>query len=937
MGNADEECVDEAVQLAARVINQCNRLPAGRSRRRLIQDATDELCTAVERSILAAREVARQRAKSAVDATQGGPRVKKRLRRTVTSDSSESDASDEDPVTPNRNFNRETKGSNQGGTPMSLVDSSSSDESIESLPRKRLRSQTRKQRHQQSPAPSSPNMVRTRSRAASMPETKYSSDPEQPQRSTRRSSRLASVAAAKFAIEQRDENEDDEADEYIDGQSVTDNENNSEIDSETDSDVEMVLALPVVRPRLPVKPNPLISDRLAKTPSYSTDDEDTDEEANLKRRRARNNRILAENQTERLRPLLEEIENSSIEISEPETVSDKNDSDWYPNSVSVSGTRQQALQNRPVNTANALPSYYATAAPQSYPQPGPLIYQQSRVTTQPPPIPSYPSALNSTSVRYMSHNVGANNQVVLPQSSRGTHPNNIPNLVRQYQQTNGITPRRTAIPQNGLLPTTSALMAARNSNPIQPANNYHAQQPPVSFAHLQAQRHQVQSGLPVSSSTKHAMPRNGLPSPQVTRQVPEDPNQVAPLAYVQTQQAIQYQAEMTKCHQRIESLRLAQMQARQRAEAHAAQAMDANAKADEGSRKILALETELRKRIDVYRQEVTRAKSLANAHLVANKKSVIEANHFTQIHNQVIQQYLELQRKYKLDQQRMNEMIVAQQKRAMKASALAQIERQNSDAAAVEKVLNSSVVAASANQGGQEKQLEKQIENDLEKILQPKQKQNSPDLSEATLRRYKSGVDEVGIRLVTTTPSSPLAFQDAANNFKQDHVRYMSSINVRLPPRLLNNLPLDMFKFYKAVLQFGGIQNVVWRNFFEQVSHILGVPTSQNVATFLLDAYVNDIYAYEQKHIWGRGPNEMPTLCVPEGSPMKKPSARLIVNQTAQAKANGNGGASKESMAKGTSMVKANVPNAQVVNPIASTNAVSHVESNRPSTSEGTT
>ncbi len=961
----DEDCVDEAVQLATRVINQCNRLPAGRSRRRLIQDATDELCNVVERTILTARAAARERA---INATHGGTRVRKRLRRTIESDSSESEGPREDHMRSSRTHNRGPRRENPNSTPMSLVDSSSGDESVESEPRRRRTSTRNRRQLSPSSTPSPSNMVRTRSRAASMPEVKYMSEPEEPRRNTRRSSRLASVAAAK--IEQRSEaeeedNQEEEADD--EAQSDASDDENSQIESDSDSDVDSPaeLVMPVVRPRPFVKPNPLSTDWASNTPRYSTDDEDTDEEANLKRRRERNYQILANNQSERLRPLFEEIENAPVELSEPETVSDKNDSDWHPTSWTMP-PRSTAPYNQHVNPVPNAQAGYHASAPGSYSQSYPVAYHPPQQGIQQAPVPLHPPTVNNTSVRYMFHNVSqngvvqGNNQLGQPGVTQRGEPNlsgvTPYQAVRQFQQSSGITPNRTPVPANGAV-AASVDPGTQNSNQNRPASNLNITPQVGSLGHIQAQQHRtVTQNLPASTSATYGLPQTGTPSAGVAQSMSTPQNQYSPLAYVQAQQTVQYQAELNRLHVKIEALRHSQLQARQRAESHAAQAMQANSKADEEARKLLEVETELRRRAEMHRQEVTRAKSLANAHLVANKKAVIEANHFTQIHNTVVHKYIELRRKYRENQNRMNQMMLDQQKHAQTESALEQIERQfqlqiskaseptsaamsNPDTTALENVLNANTVVVPDSTT--------QMHNNLGKPIGAANNRIQPDLSEPILLRYKKAAEEVGIRFVAAE-SMNLPFTDLATSFKQDHMRYMSSINVRLPTRLLNNTPLDMYKLYKSVLVLGGIQNVIWRSLFDRVSATLQVPPSPTVSTFLLDVYMNDIYPYEQKHVWGRGANELPRLCVPAGvqrnniTPGVVNGSTIVQNQAKvmqQNNVNLNGGGPLKNNANKVSsaVIDTAMPDKQVMNPSATGNVVVHEGSNRKNESVGTT
>lgn len=348
----NDDVMDHAVQLAIRVLQQSNRLPAGRFRKRLIRDAVNELSSALELSILEARKAAQKKALEGTNAQRRAARTSTRAaepssrrRRRVSYTINE---------TGNGNMNGGSRGASRARTSTECYGSSSND--IDSVGR------VMKGQLPSNPSPS--YLRRSRRAAARWPlsnphashalniesnEDNSSSDAEDGYRGglnrdsapKRRSSRIACAAAAAANAEVYGENEM-----FTEQQAQSDiievpGENPEESDeSEWSDTVELVL--PVVRPRPFVEENALISDWASKTPILSTDDELTDAEADEIRRIERYKNILTKRFEERMhkkdearKARLEALENGEdedelMEISEPESVSDKDDTDWVP-------------------------------------------------------------------------------------------------------------------------------------------------------------------------------------------------------------------------------------------------------------------------------------------------------------------------------------------------------------------------------------------------------------------------------------------------------------------------------------------------------------------------------------------------------------------------------------------------------------------------------
>jgi len=185
----DDSSMEEAVRDAVKAINQCSRLPKGRSRRRLLNDARTELCSALESSIISARENARDSARKARK-TSSRKRERRRVVVSSSDDSGSSDDEDYDAGEAVERTSRYPRRNKRASTPLSLY-SSSGDESDESDVRRR----PRRKRRRQSSGSNSPS---PRPERRSIPSIHISSD----EPGARRSSRLASAVAAALEPEE---------------------------------------------------------------------------------------------------------------------------------------------------------------------------------------------------------------------------------------------------------------------------------------------------------------------------------------------------------------------------------------------------------------------------------------------------------------------------------------------------------------------------------------------------------------------------------------------------------------------------------------------------------------------------------------------------------------------------------------------------------------
>ena len=137
----------------------------------------------------------------------------------------------------------------------------------------------------------------------------------------------------------------------------------------------------------------------------------------------------------------------------------------------------------------------------------------------------------------------------------------------------------------------------------------------------------------------------------------------------------------------------------------------------------------------------------------------------------------------------------------------------------------------------------------------------APDLSEAVLQRYLQAANEIGARLIATPAGTPIS-GDRRKDFFEDHARYMASLGKGdYKIRTIGGNKLDLFTLYHSVLVRGGVQSVISTRTFRLVGKALNLPKSCTSAAYILRVdYEKLLYAYEQKHVWGRDEKDMPTL-----------------------------------------------------------------------------
>lgn len=134
------------------------------------------------------------------------------------------------------------------------------------------------------------------------------------------------------------------------------------------------------------------------------------------------------------------------------------------------------------------------------------------------------------------------------------------------------------------------------------------------------------------------------------------------------------------------------------------------------------------------------------------------------------------------------------------------------------------------------------------------------DMSESVVSRYQECSREVGIRLISTPPETPKT-GNPKDDFVADHLRFMKELNTEFKIRTIGGSKLDLFTLYKSVLERGGVQNVISSRTFRLVAKALNLPKSCTSAAYILRSdYERLLYAYEQNHVWGRDPSQLPIL-----------------------------------------------------------------------------
>lgn len=141
---------------------------------------------------------------------------------------------------------------------------------------------------------------------------------------------------------------------------------------------------------------------------------------------------------------------------------------------------------------------------------------------------------------------------------------------------------------------------------------------------------------------------------------------------------------------------------------------------------------------------------------------------------------------------------------------------------------------------------------------------SGPDLSEATLQRYRECAAEAGVRLIAVNGVVGRS-GDVRKDFMDDLERYMREIGADIRIRTIGGNKLDLYTLYVSVLERGGVQSVISTRSFRLIAKALNLPPSCTSAAYILRSdYEKMLYAYEQKHVWGRDADHLPTLFMTE-------------------------------------------------------------------------
>lgn len=138
-----------------------------------------------------------------------------------------------------------------------------------------------------------------------------------------------------------------------------------------------------------------------------------------------------------------------------------------------------------------------------------------------------------------------------------------------------------------------------------------------------------------------------------------------------------------------------------------------------------------------------------------------------------------------------------------------------------------------------------------------------PEIPQEALDRYRECATEVGMRQIAKSSAGFPLTTDRKRNFLDDHARYMSEIGGELKLRTIGGNKLDLYTLYVSVLERGGVQAVISSRTFRLVARALNLPRSCTSAAYILRSdYEKMLYFYEQKHVWGREPEQAPPLTV---------------------------------------------------------------------------
>lgn len=126
-------------------------------------------------------------------------------------------------------------------------------------------------------------------------------------------------------------------------------------------------------------------------------------------------------------------------------------------------------------------------------------------------------------------------------------------------------------------------------------------------------------------------------------------------------------------------------------------------------------------------------------------------------------------------------------------------------------------------------------------------------LSKEAIARYKKAASQIGIHLVSISHATRTG--NPRSDFLNDHASFMNDIRRPYKVRRLGGADIDIYALYKAVLERGGLQNVITTRAFKLVARTLMLPRSCTSAAFILRVeYEKILYPYEQRHVCGTMP-----------------------------------------------------------------------------------
>lgn len=126
-------------------------------------------------------------------------------------------------------------------------------------------------------------------------------------------------------------------------------------------------------------------------------------------------------------------------------------------------------------------------------------------------------------------------------------------------------------------------------------------------------------------------------------------------------------------------------------------------------------------------------------------------------------------------------------------------------------------------------------------------------MTDGDLAKYQVAASEVGIRLISSTMQTEARTGDPRQDFLKDHEHFMRETKQELRVRTIGGDRLDLYALYKLVLERGGVQAVTANRAFKKIAWSLNLPKScTSAATVLRTSYIDQLYVYEQKHVFGR-------------------------------------------------------------------------------------